>query len=178
MWGAMTDLPESIANIPYIGKYIKAEIWIIILISLQYGLLIDPSLVGILFVGIALLGLPVGLSLACFLYTGEGGSRLYGLKRFVDVYPSITKPEGHVRFNQKLWTTVFSLIIYFAMTNVLIWGMSGTALDIFSGFRSIMAGASGSDNASWNWSNSHRFYYYAIIFWCKDNPVRLTRFCR
>ena len=30
------------------------------------------------------------------------------------------------------------------MTNVLIWGMSGTALDIFSGFRAIMAGASGS----------------------------------
>ena len=101
MWGAMTDLPESIANIPYIGKYMKAEIWTLILISFAVWAWIDPSLVGILFVGIALLGLPVGLSLACFLYTGEGGSRLYGLKRLVDVYPSITKPEGHVRFNQK-----------------------------------------------------------------------------
>ncbi|MAS00883.1 MAG: preprotein translocase subunit SecY [Euryarchaeota archaeon] len=122
----------------------KAEIWALILISFAVWAWIDPSLVGILFVGIALLGLPVGLSLACFLYTGEGGSRLYGLKRLVDVYPSITKPEGHVRFNQKLWTTTLVLIIYFAMTNVMIYGLSDSTLDIFSSFRSIMAGASGS----------------------------------
>ncbi|GIR77267.1 MAG: hypothetical protein CM15mP79_2040 [Methanobacteriota archaeon] len=30
------------------------------------------------------------------------------------------------------------------MTNVLLFGLSGQALDLFSGFRSIMAGASGS----------------------------------
>ena len=69
---------------------------------------------------------------------------MYGLKRLVDVYPSITKPEGHVRFNQKLWTTTLVLIIYFAMTNVMIYGLSDSTLDIFSSFRSIMAGASGS----------------------------------
>jgi len=144
MWGAMRDLPESIANIPYIGKYMKVQIWSVILISFAIWAWIDPSLVGFLFVAIALLGLPVGLALACFLYTGEGGSRLYGLKRLVDVYPSITKPEGHVRFNQKLWTTTLVLIIYFAMTNVMIYGLSDSTLDIFSSFRSIMAGASGS----------------------------------
>tara|TARA_B100001250_G_scaffold136054_1_gene116447 strand:+ start:8194 stop:10116 length:1923 start_codon:yes stop_codon:yes gene_type:complete len=144
MWGAMRDLPESIANIPYIGKYMKVQIWSVILISFAIWAWIDPSLVGFLFVAIALLGLPVGLALACFLYTGEGGSRLYGLKRLVDVYPSITKPEGHVRFNQKLWTTTLVLIIYFTMTNVMIYGLSDSTLDIFSSFRSIMAGASGS----------------------------------
>ena len=144
MWGAMTDLPESIANIPYIGKYMKVQIWSVILISFAIWAWIDPSLVGFLFVAIALLGLPVGLALACFLYTGEGKSRLYGLKRLVDVYPSITKPEGHVRFNQKLWTTTLVLIIYFTMTNVMIYGLSDSTLDIFSSFRSIMAGASGS----------------------------------
>ena len=144
MWGAMRDLPESIANIPYIGKYMKVQIWSVILISFAIWAWIDPSLVGFLFVAIALLGLPVGLALACFLYTGEGASRLYGLKRLVDVYPSITKPEGHVRFNQKLWTTTLVLIIYFAMTNVMIYGLSDSTLDIFSSFRSIMAGASGS----------------------------------
>ncbi len=144
MWGAMTDLPESVAKIPYIGKYMKALVWILILISFAIWAWIDPSLVGFLFVAIALLGLPVGLALACFLYTGDGGSRLYGLKRLVDVYPSITKPEGHVRFNQKLWTTTLVLIIYFAMTNVMIYGLSDSTLDIFSSFRSIMAGASGS----------------------------------
>ena len=144
MWGAMRDLPESIANIPYMGKYMKVQIWSVILISFAIWAWIDPSLVGFLFVAIALLGLPVGLALACFLYTGEGASRLYGLKRLVDVYPSITKPEGHVRFNQKLWTTTLVLIIYFAMTNVMIYGLSDSTLDIFSSFRSIMAGASGS----------------------------------
>jgi preprotein translocase subunit SecY len=144
MWGAMRDLPESIANIPYIGKYMKVQIWSVILISFAIWAWIDPSLVGFLFVAIALLGLPVGLALACFLYTGEGASRLYGLKRLVDVYPSITKPEGHVRFNQKLWTTTLVLIIYFTMTNVMIYGLSDSTLDIFSSFRSIMAGASGS----------------------------------
>ena len=144
MWGAMTDLPESVAKIPYIGKYMKALVWMLILISFAIWAWIDPSLVGFLFVAIALLGLPVGLALACFLYTGDGKSRLYGLKRLVDVYPSITKPEGHVRFNQKLWTTTLVLIIYFAMTNVMIYGLSDSTLDIFSSFRSIMAGASGS----------------------------------
>ncbi|DAC40931.1 MAG TPA: preprotein translocase subunit SecY [Candidatus Poseidoniales archaeon] len=77
------------------------------------------------------------------MYSGEKSSRLYALRRFVDTYPTITKPERHVRFNEKLWTTTLVLIIYFAMTNVMIWGLSGQALDLFSGFRSIMAGASG-----------------------------------
>jgi preprotein translocase subunit SecY len=144
MWGAMKDLPEGISNIPYIGKYFKAFIWLIILGIFTYWAWQDSSLVGYLFVAIALLGLAVGLALACLLYTGEEASRLYGLKRLVDVYPSITKPEGHVRFNQKLWTTTLVLIIYFGMTNVMIYGLSDTTLDIFSSFRSIMAGASGS----------------------------------
>ena len=103
MWGAMKDLPEGISNIPYIGKYFKAFIWLIILGAFAYWAWQDSSLVGYLFVAIALLGLAVGLALACLLYTGEEASRLYGLKRLVDVYPSITKPEGHVRFNQKLF---------------------------------------------------------------------------
>ena len=77
------------------------------------------------------------------MYSGEKSSRLYALRRFVDTYPTITKPDRHVRFNEKLWTTTLVLIIYFAMTNVMLWGLSGQALDLFSGFRSIMAGASG-----------------------------------
>ena len=28
------------------------------------------------------------------MFRGEESSRLYALKRFVDVYPSISKPEG------------------------------------------------------------------------------------
>ena len=139
------DTPESISQIPFIGKSIKFFVWLVFSFGVTaYCIWIDVEAVAVMFVGVLLMGLIAAMALCCLMFRGEESSRLYALKRFVDVYPSISKPEGHVRFNQKLWTTVLVLIIYFAMTNVLIWGMSGTALDIFSGFRAIMAGASGS----------------------------------
>ena len=144
MWCAMTDLPENIRSIPYIGRSLKPGIWLVSVVGLAYWGWVDTSAVGFLLVGVALLGVAVSMTLACLLYSGEKSSRLYGLSRFVDVYPSITKPEGHVRFNQKLWTTTLVLIIYFMMTNVMIYGLSDSTLDIFSSFRAIMAGASGS----------------------------------
>jgi len=144
MWCTMTDLPESVSKIPVIGKYAKAYSWLAIVLAFSYWGWVDKAAMGFLLVGVALFGLAVGLALSCLLYSGDGGSRLYGLKRLVDVYPSISKPEGHVRFNQKLWTTTLVLIIYFIMTNVMIYGLSDTTLDVFSSFRAIMAGASGS----------------------------------
>ena len=144
MWCTMTDLPESVSQIPVIGKYVKAYSWLAIVLAFSYWGWVDKAAMGFLLVGVALFGLAVGLALSCLLYSGDGGSRLYGLKRLVDVYPSISKPEGHVRFNQKLWTTTLVLIIYFIMTNVMIYGLSDTTLDVFSSFRAIMAGASGS----------------------------------
>ena len=144
MWCAMTDLPENIRDIPYIGRLLKPGIWLISVVGLAYWGWVDTAAVGFLLVGVALLGVAVAMSLVCLLYSGSESSRLYGLSRFVDVYPSITKPEGHVRFNQKLWTTTLVLIIYFMMTNVMIYGLSDSTLDIFSSFRAIMAGASGS----------------------------------
>ena len=144
MWGTMTDMPESVSQIPVIGKYAKAYSWLAIVLAFSYWGWVDKAAMGFLLVGVALFGLAVGLALSCLLYSGDGGSRLYGLKRLVDVYPSISKPEGHVRFNQKLWTTTLVLIIYFMMTNVMIYGLSDTTLDVFSSFRAIMAGASGS----------------------------------
>ena len=144
IWGTMNDLPEGAAEIPFIGKFLKLYIWLAIVIALAYWGWVDTAAVGFLLVGVALFGLGTGLALSCLLYTGEEASRLYGMRRLVDVYPSITKPEGHVRFNQKLWTTVLVLIIYFMMTNVMIYGLSDTTLDVFSSFRAIMAGASGS----------------------------------
>ena len=144
MWASMADLPESISEAPIFGKYLKAYIWLLWIIVFSYWGWVDKEAMGFLLVGIALFGLGAGLALSCLLYTGEEASRLYALKRLVDVYPSITKPEGHVRFNQKLWTTTLVLIIYFMMTNVMIYGLSDTTLDVFSSFRAIMAGASGS----------------------------------
>jgi len=144
MWSAMTDLPENIREIPYLGRSLKGVIWLAFVLSLAYWGWVDKAAIGYLLVGVALLGLGASMAMVCLLYSGTESSRLYGLSRLVDVYPSITKPEGHVRFNQKLWTTVLVLIIYFMMTNVMIYGLSSSTLDIFSSFRAIMAGASGS----------------------------------
>ena len=144
MWSAMTDLPENIREIPYLGRSLKGLIWLAFVLALTYWGWMDEAAIGFLLVGVALLGLGASMSMVCLLYSGTESSRLYGLSRLVDVYPSITKPEGHVRFNQKLWTTVLVLIIYFMMTNVMIYGLSSSTLDIFSSFRAIMAGASGS----------------------------------
>ena len=144
MWSTMRDLPENIREIPFLGKSLKGLIWLVFVLSLAYWGWIDPAAVGYLLVGVALLGLGAAGAMSILLYSGSESSRLYALSRLVDVYPSITKPEGHVRFNQKMWTTVLVLIIYFMMTNVMIYGLSDSTLDIFSSFRAIMAGASGS----------------------------------
>ena len=144
MWAAMTDLPENIREIPYLGRSLKGVIWLVFVLALVYWGWVDEAAIGFLLVGVALLGLGASMAMVCLLYSGTESSRPYGLSRLVDVYPSITKPEGHVRFNQKLWTTVLVLIIYFMMTNVMIYGLSSSTLDIFSSFRAIMAGASGS----------------------------------
>jgi preprotein translocase subunit SecY len=144
MWCFMKDLPDKIKDIPIIGKYLKLGIWLgFVGFVSYYSWFVDKEAVGFLFVGVLLMGFGAAAALTCLFYTGTESSRLYALRRFVDVYPTITKPDGHVRFMSKLWTTTFVLILYFGMTNVMIWGLSGTALDIFSGFRAIMAGASG-----------------------------------
>jgi|TARA_X000000950_G_scaffold274448_1_gene359573 preprotein translocase subunit SecY len=143
VWGTISDLPERLREMPY-GKATKPTIWLLFVLALAWWGWVDTATVGFLLVGVALLGFGAGLGISVSLYTGSESSRLYALSRLVDVYPSITKPEGHVRFNQKLWTTTLVLIIYFMMTNVMIYGLSDSTLDIFSSFRSIMAGASGS----------------------------------
>ena len=144
------DLPEGLKEVPIIGRYGKMLGWLAFVgVAVWYcrpNAWYDGThqdLVGYLLVGVILLGFGAAAALTSFMYSGEKSSRLYALRRFVDTYPTIIKPERHVRFNEKLWTTTLVLIIYFAMTNVMLWGLSGQALDLFSGFRSIMAGASG-----------------------------------
>ena len=143
MWGLRFDLPEQLQEHRFL-KYSKAYIWLVYVAALLYFSIQDSENVGFLLVGIMILGGGTAASITCLIYTGEESSRLYGLKRLVDVYPSIQKPDGHVRFMSKLWTTTLVLIIYFMMTNVMIYGLAESTLDIFSSFRAIMAGASGS----------------------------------
>ncbi|WP_455391434.1 preprotein translocase subunit SecY [[Eubacterium] cellulosolvens] len=91
-----------------------------------------------------LIGLTIGLVYLIASYSGEN-SRLYGLKPIIDSFPAIKRAEGHVHFRTKMMWTLGILVFYFIMTNVFIFGLDvEKSLDIFSQFRAIMAGASGS----------------------------------
>lgn len=73
----------------------------------------------------------------------ETRSRLYALKPIIERWPAITKPEGHVSFKTKLLWTTACLLLYFALANITLFGVSQQQLDLFEGFRAILAGASG-----------------------------------
>ena len=74
----------------------------------------------------------------------EKKSRLYVLKPIIERWPAVQKPEVHVNFRSKIFWTILCLILYFILTNIMIYGVSGQVLDMFSSYRAIMAGASGS----------------------------------
>lgn len=74
----------------------------------------------------------------------EKKSRLYSLKPIIERWPAVTKPEGHVNFRTKIMWTLLCLLLYFILTNVMIFGLSAGAIDLFEQYRFIMAGASGS----------------------------------
>lgn len=73
-----------------------------------------------------------------------GESKLYALKPLVERWPAIKKPKGHVHFRQKILWTATCLVLYYLLTQVIIYGLAPERIDIFSGFRAVFAGASGS----------------------------------
>jgi preprotein translocase subunit SecY len=74
----------------------------------------------------------------------EKKSRLFALKPVIERWPAIAKPEGHVNFRTKIIWTVLCLVLYYILTNVMIFGLKGDVIDLFEQYRFIMAGASGS----------------------------------
>jgi preprotein translocase subunit SecY len=56
----------------------------------------------------------------------------------------VKSPEGHVHFKTKLLWTVGILVLYFFLSNILIFGLSSTSQDIFTYWRALLAGSSGS----------------------------------
>ena len=58
--------------------------------------------------------------------------------------PAVKSPEGHVHFKNKLMWTLGILILYFALTNIPVFGLDPRSLDVFLYWRALMAGASGS----------------------------------
>ncbi len=75
----------------------------------------------------------------------EDKSLLYKLKPITGRMPSVKQPEGHVHFKRKMLWLILVLVVYFALTNVSVYGLSmGESMDLFAQFRAIFAGKSGS----------------------------------
>ncbi len=62
----------------------------------------------------------------------------------LSLIPVVKRPTKHVPFRQKMLWTLLVLVVYFYLTNVTIYGLGGSAQDIFGQFRSILAGEQGS----------------------------------
>ncbi len=71
-------------------------------------------------------------------------SKLYALKPIIERWPAIKKPRGHVPFRTKLLWTATCLVLYYILTQVMIYGLAPESIDIFSVYRAVIAGASGS----------------------------------
>lgn len=56
--------------------------------------------------------------------------------------PTVSRPEGHIPFRRKLGWTAGVLVLYFFLTNVIIFG-ANTQGDLYGQFRSILAGGQG-----------------------------------
>ncbi len=78
-------------------------------------------------------------------YVGPKRSKLYGLEYLTSLLPAVKKPKGHVQFKYKLMWTALVVILYFALTNIYIYGLNTTStIDVFASFRAIFAGTNGS----------------------------------
>ncbi|CAD7767902.1 Protein translocase subunit SecY [Candidatus Methanoperedenaceae archaeon GB50] len=58
--------------------------------------------------------------------------------------PSISQPTGHLHFKTRMMWTIGILILYFALSNVPLFGLSAESVDLFEMYRAFFAGASGS----------------------------------
>ncbi len=75
----------------------------------------------------------------------EKKSMLYAFKPITDRLPAVSQPEGHVHFRTKMMWLVLILVLYFILTNVMIYGLDQeNTIDLFASYRTIMAGAQGS----------------------------------
>ena len=78
-------------------------------------------------------------------YAGPKRSKLYGLENLTAKLPAVKKAKGHVQFKHKLMWTFLVVVLYFALTNVYIYGLNTSqTVDVFASFRAIFAGAEGS----------------------------------
>ena len=55
-------------------------------------------------------------------------------------FPMVERPGWHVHFKAKLWWTLAILILFFALGNVPLFGLSAESMDLFGRWRAIFAG--------------------------------------
>lgn len=72
------------------------------------------------------------------------GTLLDRMEPLLAAMPAVKSPEGHVHFKNKLLWTAGILILYFFMTNIPLWGLDPNSQDLFTFYRALLAGASGS----------------------------------
>lgn len=71
-------------------------------------------------------------------------SFFYAIEPFVRRLPAVERPTGHVHFKRKLTWTLAILLLYFALGNVPLFGLSKSSIDLFSNYRAFFAGSFGS----------------------------------
>jgi len=72
------------------------------------------------------------------------GNLLDRMEPLLAAMPAVRSPEGHVHFKNKLIWTLGILILYFALTNIPLFGIAPSSQDLFAAWRALLAGASGS----------------------------------
>jgi preprotein translocase subunit SecY len=72
------------------------------------------------------------------------GELLDRMEPLLAAMPAVKSPEGHVHFKNKLLWTLAVLILYFALTNIPVFGLSSGGQDIFNYYRALLGGAYGS----------------------------------
>jgi preprotein translocase subunit SecY len=72
------------------------------------------------------------------------GNLLDRMEPLLAAMPAVKSPEGHVHFKNKLMWTFGILVLYFALTNIPIFGLASSSQDVFLYWRALMAGTSGS----------------------------------
>lgn len=71
-------------------------------------------------------------------------SFFYAIEPFVRRLPAVERPSGHVHFKRKLTWTLAILLLYFALSNVPLFGLSPASVDFFAQYRAFFAGSFGS----------------------------------
>ncbi|ABS55073.1 preprotein translocase, SecY subunit [Methanoregula boonei 6A8] len=72
------------------------------------------------------------------------GDLLDRMEPILAAMPAVKSPEGHVHFKNKLLWTLGILILYFALTNIQLFGLAPSSQDLFTAWRALLAGANGS----------------------------------